>query len=94
MKIDHDVGMAHYAWTIKTHGRRAVRRVTTLPELHDVLQILKLPGIAPPEWVIKAAWRDQRGERGRYVHNEGGKDEWSLTWTKVGDTPEPGSEPH
>ncbi len=88
MKIEHDIAMAHYAWKIKANGRRAIRRVTTLPELHDTLQILRLPGIAPPEWVIKDALRDQRGSRGRYVHNEGGRDEWSLVWTKVDDASE------
>jgi hypothetical protein len=88
MKIDPDIAMAHYAWKIKANGRRAIRRVTTLPELHDTLQTLNLPGIAPPEWVIKDAWRDQRAGHGRYVHNEGGRDEWSLIWTKDDDGPE------
>lgn len=27
--------------------------------------------------------------QGRCIHNEGGKDELSLTWTKVDDGPEP-----
>ena len=77
--------MTRYAWTIKAHGRQDIRKITTLPELHDILQILKLPGIAPPDWVNMDAWSDEPSEHGHYIRNEGSKDEWSLTWTKVGD---------
>lgn len=75
--------MTHYAWTIKASGLETIQKVTTLPELHDVLQMLKLPGIAPPAWLTMDPWREEPPEDGRYVHNEGGADEWSVVWTKV-----------
>jgi hypothetical protein len=51
--------MTHYAWTIKASGLQDVQKVTTLPELHDVLQLLKLPGIAPPAWLTVDPWREE-----------------------------------
>lgn len=27
-------------------------------------------------------------DHGHYTHNEGGSDEWSLTWTRIDDTPD------
>lgn len=81
--------MTHYAWTIKVHGWHDLQKVTTLAELRDILEILELPGTAPPDWVVMGAWNDEVAGRGRYTHNKGCKDEWSLTWTKVDDAPEP-----
>jgi hypothetical protein len=75
--------MTHYAWTIKTHDRQDIEKVTTLPELYDILQMLKLPGTAPPHWLTIDPWRDKIPGHGHYAHNEGGSDEWSLIWTKV-----------
>lgn len=75
--------MTHYAWTLKTCGRQDIEKVTTLPELYDILQMLKLPGVAPPRWLTIDPWRDKIPGHGRYTHNEGGSDEWSLIWTKV-----------
>ena len=40
--------MTHYAWTIRVHGWHDLQKVTTLAELHDILEILELPGVAPP----------------------------------------------
>lgn len=75
--------MTHYAWTIRARGRRDIERVTTLAEMQGNLRILELPGVAPPDWVIGDVWTDDIPEHGQYTHNEGGKDEWSLSWTKV-----------
>ena len=75
--------MTHYAWTIRASGLQDVQKVTTLPELHDVLQLLKLPGIAPPTWLTVDPWREELSGDGRYVYDEGGSDEWSVVWTKV-----------
>ena len=75
--------MTHYAWTIKASGLQDVQKVTTLPELHDVLQLLKLPGIAPPTWLTVDPCREELSGDGRYVYDEGGSDEWSVVWTKV-----------
>jgi len=75
--------MTHYAWTIRASGLQDVQKVTTLPELHDVLQLLKLPGIAPPSWLTMDPWREELSGDGRYVYDEGGSNEWSVVWTKV-----------
>lgn len=75
--------MTHYAWTIKEGGQQDVQKVTTLPELYDVLQMLKLPGIAPPAWLTMDPWRDELPSDGRFVCNEGCANEWSVVWTKV-----------
>ena len=75
--------MTHYAWTIRARGRRDILRVTTLAEMQGNLRILELPGLAPPDWFIGDGWSDDIPDQGHYTHNEGGKDEWSLTWTKV-----------
>jgi hypothetical protein len=72
--------MTIYAWTIKVPGRKDIQHLTTLSELHDYLRVLDLPGIATPEWVTVEL---ESSEHGTYTHNEGSKDEWSLTWTKV-----------
>ncbi len=77
--------MTHYAWTIRVHGWHDIQKVTTLTELHDILQTLELPGTAPPDWVLMGAWSEEVAGRGRYTHNKGCKDEWSLTRTKVDD---------
>jgi hypothetical protein len=43
--------------------------------------VLDLPGLAPPDWVTMEV--DGRASHGHFVHSEGSKDEWSLTWTKL-----------
>ncbi|KQV39991.1 MULTISPECIES: hypothetical protein [unclassified Rhizobium] len=73
--------MTHYAWTIEVKGRKPIQKVTTLAGLVEVLRILELPDVAPPEWVT---FEGGNADHGKYTHNEGGDDEWSLTWTKVG----------
>ncbi|MDQ0323563.1 hypothetical protein QO002_005769 [Pararhizobium capsulatum DSM 1112] len=75
--------MTHHAWTIGSGDRDDVQKVTTLPELHDVLHMLKLPGLALPAWLTMDPWRDKPPADGRYVFNEGGSNEWSVVWTKV-----------
>lgn len=82
--------MTHYAWTVRVHGWHDLQKVTTLAELRDILGILELPGIAPPDWVIMDAWSDEVAGHGRYTHDEGGKDEWSISWTTVDDAPADG----
>lgn len=92
------VGQVNQLWqetapeplTIKASGRQDIHKVTTLDELEDVLRTLELPGIAPPHWVVMSTHGDEIAGHGRYVHNEGSKDEWSLTWTTVNDAPEAG----
>lgn len=80
--------MTHYAWTIRVHGWHDLQKVTTLAELRDILDILELPGIAPPDWVIMDSGSNEVAGHGRYTHNEGGKDEWSISWTLVDDVPD------
>jgi hypothetical protein len=79
--------MTHYAWTIRVHGWHDLQKVTTLAELHDILEILELPGVAPADWVTMDAWSNEIKGHGRYTHDEGGKDEWSISWTTVDDAP-------
>lgn len=76
--------MTHYAWTIKFRGREDIRHVTTLAGLHDALRALDLPGLAPPAFATPSG---EIPDHGYYTHNEGGSDEWSLTWTRIDDTP-------
>ncbi|MDQ0323712.1 hypothetical protein QO002_005919 [Pararhizobium capsulatum DSM 1112] len=73
--------MIPYAWTIEVKGRQTIRKVTTIEEMHDVLRVLDLPGVAPPDCGTLEAWNSVHGS---YTHNLGGDDEWSLSWTKVG----------
>ncbi|MDQ0323537.1 hypothetical protein QO002_005743 [Pararhizobium capsulatum DSM 1112] len=73
--------MIPYAWTIEANGRQPLQRVTTIEEMHDVLRVLDLPGVVPPDCVTWDAWN---GARGRYTHDCGGDDEWSVSWTRVG----------
>ncbi|MCV9997313.1 hypothetical protein OE766_03555 [Pararhizobium sp. YC-54] len=72
--------MTYYAWTIAAPGRQDIKKVTTLAELCDVLRALDLPGGAPPEFLTLDT---EVHDHGTYTHNEGSKDQWSLTWTKV-----------
>jgi hypothetical protein len=72
--------MTFYAWTISKPGRQDIKKVTDLADLRDVLRVLDLPGVAPPEFETLDA---EVSDDGSYVHNEGSMDEWSLTWTKV-----------
>ncbi|WEZ84633.1 hypothetical protein P6U16_08695 [Rhizobium sp. 32-5/1] len=53
-----------------------------IAEMVDVLRILDLEGVAPAEFVTIEV---EVSEHGTYIHNQGGDDEWSLTWTKVDD---------
>ncbi len=76
--------MTRYAWTIKAPGRQDIRKATTLAELCDVLRVLDLPGLAPPEFITIDM---EVSDLGTYHRDEGGGDEWSLTWTKIDDTP-------
>lgn len=76
--------MTHYAWTIEAEGRRPIRKVTTMDELIELLRVLDLPGVPAPGWLTL---EDGTTDHGGYTHNEGGDDQWSLRWTKVG-TPE------
>ena len=78
--------MTHYAWTIKVPGGQDIQDVTTLSELLDVLQMLSLPGIAPPHWQNMDVNSDL-ANHGEFVHNEGSIDEWSLIWTKMDEAP-------
>jgi hypothetical protein len=75
--------MTHYAWTVRARGRQDIQRVTTLAEMQETLRILELPGVAPPDWIVANIWSDNIPAHGQYTHDEGGKDEWSLIWTKV-----------
>jgi hypothetical protein len=84
--------MTHYAWTIRVPGWHDLQKVTTLAELRDILEILELPGVAPPDWVIMGAWSDEVKGHGRYTHEVGGKEEWSISWTTVDDEPADGME--
>ena len=70
----------HYAWTIRYPGRQDIQKVTTVDGLENTLRILQLPGLAPAEFVTIEV---EASHRGTYTHNQGGDDEWSLTWTKV-----------
>ena len=70
--------MTHYAWTIRANGRKDIQRVTTLEEMTETLHVLDLPGLMPADWAIEHAHGD-----GRFIHDEGGPDEWSITFTAV-----------
>ncbi|MBW9064539.1 hypothetical protein JNB71_14530 [Rhizobium herbae] len=75
--------MTHYAWTLRARGRQDIQRVTTLAELQETLRTVGLPGVAPTDWIVANIWRDTIPAHGQYTHDEGGKHEWSLIWTKV-----------
>jgi hypothetical protein len=72
--------MTVYAWTISKPGMPDIKRVMSLAELRDALVVLDFLGFTPPEFVTPDA---EVHDHGTYTHNEGSKDEWSLTWTKV-----------
>lgn len=68
--------MSFYAWTISKRGPD-IKEVTTI---RDVLRVLDLPGVAPPEFTTLEA---EVADNGSYHHDVGSMDEWSLTWRKV-----------
>ncbi len=57
--------------------------VTTLDEMQDALMKLELPGGVPPVWILTNTGSSDDAGHGRYTHNSGDKDEWSLIWTKL-----------
>jgi hypothetical protein len=75
--------MTHYAWTLRARGRQDIQKVTTLAEMQDTLMTLELPGVSSPDWIVSNASKHNVPGHGHFTHNEGGADEWSLTWTKV-----------
>ena len=81
--------MTFYAWTIRFPLREDIARVTDLKELAENLRILDLPGTAPPDWIIHGAQMSEEDGQAEYIHDENGPDEWSLTWTKLGDDAPP-----
>ncbi|MBB5535660.1 hypothetical protein GGD55_002364 [Rhizobium giardinii] len=44
---------------------------------------LELPGGVPPVWILTNTGSSDDAGHGRYTHNSGDKDEWSLIWTKL-----------
>ncbi|WP_421869061.1 hypothetical protein [Pararhizobium sp.] len=72
--------MNYYAWTISKRGCPDIKEVTTLDEIRDVLRVLDLPGVAPPEFATLEA---EVADNGSYHHDVGGIDPWSLRWRKV-----------
>jgi hypothetical protein len=72
--------MTFYAWTISKRGYPNIKEITTLDEICEVLRVLNLPGVAPPEFTTLEA---EVADHGSYHHNMGGMDQWSLTWRKV-----------
>lgn len=75
--------MTHYAWTLRARGRQDIQKVTTLAEMQDTLTMLELPGVISLDWIVSNAPKHNVPGHGHFTHNEGGADEWSLTWTKV-----------
>ena len=72
--------MTFYAWTIRYRGRKDIKHVTTLARLFDRLRVLKLPGLAPPRFVLPDG---EIADYGHFTPTEGADDEWSLSWTKI-----------
>ncbi len=70
------------AWTIRYPGREDILGVTTIADLRDVLRVLELPGRERPEFITHDMEVADHGSR---VQNQGGRAEWSLTWTTVDD---------
>jgi hypothetical protein len=70
--------MTFYAWTISRPGRQDVKEVSDLAELRDYLCVLDLP--TPPDFVERDG---EMYDHGRFIHQSGSIDEWSLRWTKV-----------
>jgi hypothetical protein len=75
--------MTQYVWTLRAPRIHDLRRVTTLDEMQDALINLELSGGVPPAWILTNTGFSDVAGHGRYTHNAGGKDEWSLTWTKL-----------
>lgn len=73
--------MAHYVWSIETRGREPILKVTTVKDLRNFLHVLDLPGAMSP---ILLAMEVNNACQGCYTQNEGGVDEWKLTWTRIG----------
>ncbi|MDQ0323710.1 hypothetical protein QO002_005917 [Pararhizobium capsulatum DSM 1112] len=72
-----------YRWKIEHKSRESIQRVSNLDELQQTLCVLDLPGRRPPAWIIYAARAAERDGMTEYIHNEGGRDEWRLTWRRV-----------
>ncbi len=75
--------MPKYEWTISARNKENIHRVTDAEELEETLRILKLPGEKPTQWAWVLSENPEWGGQGRFVHNAGGEDEWSLTWSKI-----------
>ncbi|WP_276122687.1 hypothetical protein [Pararhizobium qamdonense] len=81
--------MTFYAWTISVPPLADIARVTELKDLEETLRALNLPGTAPADWIIHSAQMDENQGRAEYIHDENGSNEWSLTWTKLGEDAPP-----
>ncbi len=75
--------MTQFVWTLRAPGVHDLQRVTTLDEMQDALMKLELPGGVPPAWILTNTGSGDAAGHGRYTHNAGGKDEWSLAWTML-----------
>jgi hypothetical protein len=72
--------MIFYAWTISKRGCPDIKEVTTVVEIRDVLRVLDLPGVAPPDFTtLEVQVADNRS----YQHDVGDMDQWSLTCRRV-----------
>lgn len=73
---------AHYAWTLRYHGRQNILKVTTIAGLEKVLAILELPGLPRPDLLAE---RVVAAQIGSYTHCHRDDERWSLTWTTIDD---------
>ena len=77
--------MELFAYTIKITGSK----ITGVSDFEDLVAILKqigLPGTAPPEWVLLETKVSAHDAPSVYIHDEGGPEEWSVSWVKFAPT--------
>lgn len=76
--------MLYFAWTIIRPGHEHINRVSDLAELEYILEMLDLPGLTPPHWIISDIEAHRFEGSGKWEH-QGNPYSWTLIWALVND---------
>lgn len=67
-----------YLWTLFRSHLEPTVGFGHLAELVGWLDCQKLPGIAPPSWIVEVCLEEGDADHWGYVHDLGGPQEWKI----------------
>jgi hypothetical protein len=85
-RIDHhrDAPAMIYLWILVRPCAEPKTGLGSPTRLKKWLGDERLPGTAPAEWVVDVLADERSKDHFKYVHDEGGPDEWTVTMAVAG----------